>query len=91
MKKVNKWENPKIGVVSRSKSEKSDGSYRKREDLYCVGPTPPAPTNIGEFRKREDLYCVGPTPPAPANIGEFRKREDLYCVGPTPPDFELKL
>lgn len=64
MKKNKQWEKPQIGVVSRSKSGKAAGSYRKREDLYCVGPTPPASADIASYRQREDLYCVGPTPPS---------------------------
>ncbi len=91
MKKCKQWETPQIDFVSRSKSGNAAGSYRKREDLYCVGPTPPAPADIGSYRKREDLYCVGPTPPASSDIRSYRQREDQYCVGPTPPDFELKL
>lgn len=63
MKKGKQWDKPQIGVVSLGKSGKSSGSYRQREDLYCVGPTPPAPADIGAYRKREDQYCVGPTPP----------------------------
>lgn len=63
MKKGRQWEKPQAEVISQSKYQKDAESYRKREDLYCVGPTPPAPADIGEYRKREDLYCVGPTPP----------------------------
>lgn len=63
MKKGKQWEKPQVDVVSLGKPRKSVGSYRKREDLYCVGPTPPVPADPESYRKREDLYCVGPTPP----------------------------